>query len=73
MQFGFAGLNPQTFEIMSLDTYNDFEDNWGRGAYKRFTNLKTINPNLKTYLAIGGWNEGSTKYSNMAATPETRR
>ena len=45
---------------MSLDPYNDFFDNWGLGAYKRFTSLKKQNPNLKTYLAIGGWNEGNT-------------
>jgi len=41
-----------------LDEYNDLEENWGKGAFKKFTNLKNINPNLKTLLAIGGWNEG---------------
>lgn len=24
-------------------------------------------------IAIGGWNEGSVKYSNMAANPESRK
>ena len=56
--FGFAGLNENTNEIMSLNEYNDFFENWGLGAYDRFTDLKKINPNLKTLLAVGGWNEG---------------
>ena len=38
------------------------------GAYIRFTNLKLKNPELKTMLAIGGWNEGSTKYSEVRIT-----
>ena len=29
-----------------------------KGAFQRFTGLKTINSHLKTLLAIGGWNEG---------------
>ena len=57
--FGFAGLDPDSYTIRALDPYNELEDNWGRGAYKRFTNLKNINPNLVTLLAIGGWNEGN--------------
>lgn len=41
--------------------------------YRRFNNLKKKNPNLKTIIAIGGWNEGSTKYSEMASTAEGRQ
>ena len=59
--FGFAGLDAFTNEIIALDPYNELEENWGRGAFKRFTGLKKINPNLVTLLAIGGWNEGATK------------
>eukprot|EP00095_Tigriopus_kingsejongensis_P010971 maker-scaffold270_size230592-snap-gene-1.18 protein:Tk10971 transcript:maker-scaffold270_size230592-snap-gene-1.18-mRNA-1 annotation:"hypothetical protein DAPPUDRAFT_232075" len=70
--FTFAGLHPEKHTIMSLDPYNDFYDNWGLGAYDRFTALKRINPNLKTLLAIGGWNEGSTKYSDMVKDPASR-
>ncbi|GBM66525.1 Chitotriosidase-1 [Araneus ventricosus] len=40
-----------------------------RGGYERFNNLKKKNPNLNTLIGIGGWNEGSTKYSAMAADP----
>ena len=34
--------------------------------------LKNINPNLKVVLSVGGWNFGTTKMTNMLATPENR-
>lgn len=60
-------------KIKSLDPYYDLEENYGKGAFKRFNNLKKINSKLKTIIAIGGWNEGSIKYSNMATQPESRK
>ena len=65
LMFGFAGLDEDSFEIKSLDPYNDLYDNWGLGAYDRFTGLKQFNPNLKTYLAVGGWNEGTKKKNRV--------
>lgn len=42
-------------------------------AYSRFTTgLKEKNSALKTLIAIGGWNEGSEKYSKMASTVASR-
>lgn len=70
--YSFAGLDAATSTIKVLDPYNDLYDNYGKGAYLRFTGLKRINPQLKTILAIGGWNEGSISYSNMAADPAKR-
>lgn len=35
--------------------------------------LKNTNPNLKVLAVVGGWNEGSKKYSIMAADPNKRR
>jgi len=70
--FGFAGINPATNTIRVLDPYNELYDDYGKGAYLRFTGLKRINPQLKTILAVGGWNEGSINYSNMAADPTKR-
>ncbi|CAL8099108.1 unnamed protein product [Orchesella dallaii] len=70
--YGFVGLGADN-RIQVLDPYNDEEENWGRGAMKRFTGLKSINPNLKALVAIGGWNEGSEKYSKMAMDPAKRR
>merc|ERR1711962_1850502 len=72
LMYGFAGLDPNKYTIKSLDPWNDYFDNWGKGAFDRFTNLKQLNPNLKTILAIGGWNEGATHYSEMVKTQERR-
>jgi len=69
--YGFAGL--RNGEISVLDPYNEVCEDWGQGALKRFTNLKRQNPNLITMAAIGGWNEGSERYSDMAKTPESRK
>ena len=62
--YGFAGLGYDN-TIISLDPYNDLPENWGKGAMVRFTGLKSQNPELKAILAIGGWNEGSEKYSKV--------
>ncbi|KAF0292013.1 putative chitinase 2 [Amphibalanus amphitrite] len=70
--YGFAGLDPNTNQIKSLDPWNDLYDNYGKGGFIRFTNLKKLNPNFKAILAIGGWNEGSEKYSSMAADASKR-
>lgn len=69
--YTFAGLGYDN-KIRSLDPWNDLKDDYGKGAFERFTNLKRINPKLKTIIAIGGWNEGSVKYSAMVANPEAR-
>lgn len=62
--FGFAGLGDNN-TIVSLDPENDISENGGKGALLRFTGLKNLNPKLKTLLAIGGWSEGSEKYSKV--------
>ena len=44
------------------------EDGAGKqNLYKRFTNLKRSHPHLRTLLAVGGWIDGSEKYSLLAA------
>lgn len=70
--FGFTGIE-EDGSLKVLDPYNELEDNWGRGALRRFTNMKQVNPDLKTLLAVGGWNEGSEKYSSMASTAAGRK
>lgn len=39
----------------------------------KLNKFKQTHPHLKVSLAIGGWNEGSLKYSNLAADPERRK
>jgi hypothetical protein len=43
------------------------------GGYGRFAALKTYNKELKTMLAIGGWNEGSKRFSPLVEDPVRRR
>ena len=68
--YAFAGLNETTNKIVSLDPWCDFED--GLDGYGNFTRLANRNPGLKALLAIGGWSEGSEKYSKMANDSSTR-
>jgi len=70
--YAFAGLG-HDYKIRALDPYNDLKENYGKGAFLKFTSLKNLNKNLKTLIAIGGWNEGSIRYSNMVSRPETRK
>lgn len=56
-----------------MDPFLDLEENFGLGNYKRLNDLKKKNPDLKTLIAIGGWNEGSTKYSLMAGSKKSRK
>ncbi|CAH0715008.1 unnamed protein product, partial [Brenthis ino] len=70
--YTFVGINSRG-TVVSLDPYLDYPDNWGKDMLRKFNALKDTNPNLKTLLAVGGWNEGSAKYSVMAANPRLRR
>ena len=68
--YAFAGLNAETNKIMSLDTWNDLPGNLD--SFGKFTRLAKSHSNLKALLAIGGWNEGSIKYSNMVSSYSAR-
>ena len=41
--------------------------------FARFNDLKQINPELKTLLAVGGWNFGTAKMTAMLATSANRK
>ncbi|XP_059613267.1 probable chitinase 2 [Phlebotomus argentipes] len=70
--YAFSGLDTDTDGIKALDPWQDLKDNYGKGGFERLTGMKKINPHLKVTLAIGGWNEGSVKYSQMSANPARR-
>ncbi|CAK9798745.1 Acidic mammalian chitinase [Anthophora quadrimaculata] len=66
--YAFGGFTKDN-ALKPFDKYQDIE----KGGYAKFTGLKTYNKNLKTLLAIGGWNEGSSRLSPMVADSERRR
>ncbi|KAK1800016.1 hypothetical protein P4O66_006513 [Electrophorus voltai] len=41
--------------------------------YEAFNGLKNKNPGLITFLAVGGWNFGSTQFSIMVSSAENRQ
>ncbi|XP_071383444.1 acidic mammalian chitinase-like [Centroberyx affinis] len=41
--------------------------------YKAFNGLKNRNPELKTLLAVGGWNFGSAQFAIMVSSPANRQ
>lgn len=74
----FPNLTNASYELLPLlpfatDAWQDLKDNYGKGGYEKLTGMRAAHPHLKVLLAIGGWNEGSEKYSNLAANPERRQ
>ena len=70
--YSFAGLDTTNWNIKTLDAWLDLEENYGLKGFKKATDLRLKYPHLKVMIAIGGWNEGSKKYSEMAAD-DTKR
>ncbi|KAL0272491.1 UNVERIFIED_CONTAM: hypothetical protein PYX00_005436 [Menopon gallinae] len=66
--YAFGGLTKDN-ALKPFDKYQDIE----QGGYAKFNGLKTYNKNLKTMVAIGGWNEGSARFSPLVADPERRK
>lgn len=72
VMYGFTKL--ENNQITVFDPWGDLTPTKGGGlsGYQRFTDLKKKNSQLKTIVAIGGWNEGSENYSNMAKDASSR-
>ncbi|XP_063897317.1 probable chitinase 2 isoform X1 [Helicoverpa armigera] len=70
--YAFVGIDSEG-NIISLDPYLDLPDDYGRDNFGKFNALKQQNPSLKTLVAVGGWNEGSAKYSVMANNSTLRQ
>lgn len=68
--FAFAGIDPNTFEIVP-GAESDIK------LYKRITQLKHKDPNLKVYIAIGGWafndpGPTATTFSDVAGSQDNQ-
>uniref|UniRef100_A0A8C7WYG7 Oviductal glycoprotein 1 n=1 Tax=Oryzias sinensis TaxID=183150 RepID=A0A8C7WYG7_9TELE len=62
--YAFAGINDQN-ELVTIEWNDDV-------LYGSFNGLKQRNPNLKTLLAVGGWNFGTQKFTTMVSTQTNR-
>ncbi|XP_067122347.1 endochitinase-like [Centruroides vittatus] len=67
--YSFAGLDNNTWQLMSLDPLFDI----GRDGYRIFNSIKKSHGKVKTLLAVGGWNEGGKKCSEMVSDNNRRR
>lgn len=56
--YSFVGLN-EDGSVRILDNYHAVV----RNGLSRFVALRQKNPNLKVLVSMGGWNEGSERYS----------
>jgi GH18 family chitinase len=48
LNYAFASIDPKTFEVLPPSTYE-------KDLMKRLTALKRSDPDLKVYIAVGGW------------------
>ncbi|KAJ4934728.1 hypothetical protein JOQ06_007511 [Pogonophryne albipinna] len=62
--YAFSGINNAN-ELVTIE-WNDDQ------LYKSFNGLKQSNPDLKTLLAVGGWNFGTQKFTTMVSTQANR-
>uniref|UniRef100_A0A3Q3WS32 Acidic mammalian chitinase n=1 Tax=Mola mola TaxID=94237 RepID=A0A3Q3WS32_MOLML len=62
--YAFSGINGAN-ELVTIE-WNDEE------LYTSFNGLKQSNANLKTLLAVGGWNFGTVKFTTMVSTQANR-
>jgi chitinase len=69
--FAFAKIN-EHYELQAYE-WNDENQDWTKGMYQRVVDLKNSNKDLKVMLAVGGWNHGSTLFSNMVADLRLRK
>ena len=57
----------------NFNTTIKFKSKMFTDGYKNVTNLRKNNSDLKVLIAIGGWNEGVKKYSDMVSDGAIRK
>ncbi|XP_076666712.1 chitinase-3-like protein 1 [Andrena cerasifolii] len=67
--YSFVGINTDG-SLRVMDSWADLPS--GLDGYGKFTRLREKSPGTKAMIAIGGWNEGSSKFSQVASNPGTR-
>lgn len=67
--YAFASIDPHSFRVVPQDEEYDLV----KGGYRAAVGLKRKNPALKVMLSVGGWMEGSSKFSQMASRADRRR
>ncbi|XP_057334455.1 acidic mammalian chitinase-like [Microplitis mediator] len=68
--YTFVGL--ENADVKVLDPWQDLPNDYGKNGFGRFNAMREKSPSTKTMVAIGGWNEGSAKYSAMVDNAELR-
>ncbi|VDN06965.1 unnamed protein product [Thelazia callipaeda] len=53
--------------------WNDEDSNWSRGMYSRVLDIKESSPEIKVLLSYGGYNFGSSIFTQIAKSPAKRR
>ncbi|KAF7137044.1 hypothetical protein CNMCM5793_006895 [Aspergillus hiratsukae] len=71
LNYAFATVDPVTFEVLRGSDYET-------KLMKRLTDLKKIDPDLKVFIAIGGWTFNdpgptATVFSDLAASEENQQ
>uniref|UniRef100_A0A182IVC1 chitinase n=1 Tax=Anopheles atroparvus TaxID=41427 RepID=A0A182IVC1_ANOAO len=69
--YSFFGID-DAGSVIVLDPWLDLEVNFGRGNIRRFNELRSFNPNLKTLAAIGGASVDAAIFSRIAANAALR-
>lgn len=70
LNYAFAKLDEKTNKMVLFDPkLDDSEEH----MIQRTANLRKLNPNMAVLISLGGWNEGSNKYSDMVSKDSSRK